>query len=196
MARLRTGRRISPRASEGREDTREEAEVVASPRLRLRSRPPGKATRLPHFAEAWHQVTDNSFILNIVVNGYKIQFTSIPVQTVYIPRTMSQSTIDICQGKVDEFLEKKIIKVVSPSHDQFVSYIFPVPKKTLGEYRIIVDLHELNSYIRKVKFRMDRLTDIMQLIRPGDWFVSIDLRREGPEVFEQKSRKSLFTYSE
>ena len=120
-------------------------------------------------------MTDNSFILNIVVNGYKIQFTSIPVQTVYIPRTMSQSTIDICQGKVDEFLEKKIIKVVSPSHDQFVSYIFPVPKKTLGEYRIIVDLHDLNSYIRKVKFRMDRLTDIMQLIRPGDWFVSIDL---------------------
>ena len=88
---------------------------------------------------------------------------------------MSKKNIDICKVKVAEFLDVKIIKVVSPNHDQFVSHIFPVPKKTLGEYRIIFDLTELNTFVCKVKFVMDSLSDIMNLIRPGDWFVSVDL---------------------
>ena len=120
-------------------------------------------------------MTNNSFILNIIVNGYNIQFISIPVQSVYTPRNMSNSNTSICQGKVGEFLDVRIIKVVTPTLDQFVSHIFPVPKKTLGEYRIIFDLTELNTYVRKVSFRMDSLADIMKLIRPGDWFVSVDL---------------------
>ena len=63
---------------------------------------------------------------------------------------MSPNNIKICKSKVSEFLEFKIIKVVSPSDDQFVSFIFPVPKKTLGEYRIIFDLTELNLFVRKI----------------------------------------------
>ena len=112
---------ISPQAKRGRESSEEE-EDAASPRRPLRSSPPSKAARLPHFAEAWQQVTSNNFILNIVINGYKIQFTSIPVQSVYTPRNMSKANIDICQDKVSEFLTVKIIKVVTPSHDQFVSH--------------------------------------------------------------------------
>ena len=120
-------------------------------------------------------MTNNSFILNIVINGYHIQFTSHPIQSVFVARNMSRSNTDICQGKVTDFFKVRIIKVVTPSNDQFISHIFPVPKKTLGEYRIIFDLTDLNTYVRKVSFRMDSLADIMKLIRPGDWFVSVDL---------------------
>ena len=104
-----------------------------------------------------------------------IQFVTFPVQTKFFPRKMSRGTVNVCQAKVTEFLHKKIIKVVSPSHDQFVSHIFPVAKKTLGEYRIIFDLSDLNAFVRKISFRMDSISDIMNLIQPGDWFVSIDL---------------------
>ena len=54
-----------------------------SPRRPPASSPPGKAARLPHFSQAWQQVTSNSFILNIVVNGYNINFNSTPVQNNY-----------------------------------------------------------------------------------------------------------------
>ena len=64
---------------------------------------------------------------------------------------------------------------MSPSPGQYISHIFPVPKKTPGEYRIIFDLSELNDFVRKLRFKMDSLSDIMDLIRPGDYFVSIDL---------------------
>merc|ERR1711888_95571 len=88
---------------------------------------------------------------------------------------MSKKNTKICRFKVKEFFEFKIIKIVTPSHDQFLSHIFPVPKKLLGEYRIIFDLTELNQFVRKIKFKMDKIQDIMLLIQPGDFFVSIDL---------------------
>ena len=88
---------------------------------------------------------------------------------------MSIKNIKICEIKVNEFLSNKIIKKVSPNHDQFLSHIFPVPKKTLDEFRVILDLTDLNKFIRKIKFRMDRIPDIMNIIKPGDYLVSIDL---------------------
>ena len=141
----------------------------------ITSKPPKKAARLPHFSQAWQQVTNNSLILNIVCNGYKIQFITEPHQTKFVPRYMSKKSTKICQKKVKEFLKFKIVKVVTPNHDQFVSHIFPVPKKTLDEYRIIFDLTDLNHFVRKIKFKMDKIPNIMTLIQPGDFFVSIDL---------------------
>ena len=141
----------------------------------IRSNPPKKAARLPHFSQAWQQVTTNSLILNIVSNGYKIQFITEPCQTEFIPRHMSKKNTKICQKKVKDFLKFKIVKVVTPNHDQFLSHIFPVPKKSLGEFRIIFDLTDLNKFVRKIKFKMDKIPNIMSLIQPGDFFVSIDL---------------------
>ena len=120
-------------------------------------------------------MTSNSLILNIVSNGYKIQFNSSPVQYSFVDRFMSKKTTSICKIKVSEFVHFKIIKVVAPSRDQFLSYIFPVPKKSGLDHRIIFDLTELNVFIRKVHFKMDSIKDIMDLIKPGDYFISIDL---------------------
>ena len=88
---------------------------------------------------------------------------------------MSIKNTNICKQKVKEFLKFKIIKRVNPSHGQFLSHIFPVPKKSPGEYRIIFDLTELNHYVRKLHFKMGSISDIMSIIQPGDFFVSIDL---------------------
>ena len=140
--------------------------VVALPSRPHRSSPPSKAARLPHFYQAWQQVTQNSFILNIVLNGYMIQFISTPIQYKYVARNMSPKNIKVCGNKVAEFLEYKIIKVVTPNHDQFISHIFPVPKKSLKDYRIIFDLSELNEFVRKVHFKMDSIMDIFIMIKP------------------------------
>ena len=112
-----------------------------------------------------------------MINGYKIQFQSEPVQENYKTRTMSSKNEKICKIKVKKFLEYKVIKIISPNHDQikFISHIFPVPKKLPGEYRIIFDLTELNHFVRKEHFKMDSISDIMEMIKPGDYFTSIDL---------------------
>jgi len=88
---------------------------------------------------------------------------------------MSNKNTVICKQKVKEFLKFKIIKIVSPNHEQFISHIFPVPKKSPGDFRIIFDLTELNHCVRKLRFKMDSIPDIMNMIQPGDFFVSLDL---------------------
>ena len=135
----------------------------------------GKAARLPHFYSAWCKVTSNKFILRIVRDGYKLQFSSPPVQNSYAPRNFSSSSLPITEAKVKELLFEGALLIVSPSEDQFLSHIFPVPKRTPGEFRIIFDCSELNLFIRKLTFRMDSYVSIMSLISRGDFFISIDL---------------------
>ena len=72
-------------------------------------------------------------------------------------------------------LREGALIIVKPSRSQFLSHIFPVPKRTLGEFRIIFDLSDLNMFIRKTTFRMTSYFSIMSLISRGDFFISIDL---------------------
>ena len=145
------------------------------PTATVQNKPPLKAARLPFFSQAWHQVTSNALILKIVCNGYKIQFVSKPYQEKFTPRSMSNKNTIICKQKIKDFLQFKIIKIVSPSQEQFISHIFPVSKKSPGDFRIIFDLSDLNLHVRKIHFKMDSIPDIMIMIQPGDFFVSIDL---------------------
>ena len=184
----RVATRTSTRARKGtvvmRESTSPEVEEVAEkqeersvgrPRLPLKSNVPVKGARCQYFSHAWSQVTDSPFILNIIIHGYKIKFISLPIQTNYSPRSLSLSTSKILKVKVKEYLQYRIIKVVTPSQGQYISHIFPVIKKSLTDHRIIFDLTELNLLVRYVRFEMDSISDIMALISPGDWFVSLDL---------------------
>ena len=51
---------------------REVREVVPRrPRRATKSNPPSKAARLPHFAQAWHQVTDNNLFLILFIMDIK-----------------------------------------------------------------------------------------------------------------------------
>ena len=90
---------------------------------------------------------------------------------------MTSETIKICSYKVKKFLANGAIIVVQPSCDKidFLSNIFPVPKKSFQDHRIIIDLSELNEFVRKISFKMDSLDSIISMIRPGDFFVSIDI---------------------
>lgn len=47
--------------------------------------------------------------------------------------------------------------------------VFSGPKERQG-----VELCALNKYMRK--FRMLKHTALIQFVRPGDWFISIDLK--------------------
>ena len=65
--------------------------------------------------------------------------------------------------------------VVDIRPDQYVSRIFEVPKKT-GDYRLILDLSDLNCFLKKVHFKMEGLPSIASLICLCDFLASLDLQ--------------------
>ncbi|KAL0147865.1 hypothetical protein M9458_056824 [Cirrhinus mrigala] len=74
-------------------------------------------------------------------------------------------------------LEKGAIEVVHPAQSEsgFYSRYFLVPKKD-GGLRPILDLRHLNRALMKRPFKMLTLKQILSHVRPGDWFLSLDLK--------------------
>ena len=59
-------------------------------------------------------------------------------------------------------------------HAGFYSTFFLVPKKN-GKLRPVINLRPLNRYLRKTHFKMDTMTKVLNLVKPKDWAISLDL---------------------
>ena len=61
------------------------------------------------------------------------------------------------------------------TENQFLSNIFTVPKKD-GTRRLLIDLRQLNQFVKKVPFKMEDLTQIPSVLQKGDFLCKIDLQ--------------------
>ena len=112
----------------------------------------------------------------MVQYGYKLQFDpDPPPPRPFIHTSYSPSSSSIIRSLLVEYQDKGAILVVDVRPDQYVSRIFEVPKKT-GDYRLILDLSDLNCFLKKVRFNMDGLPAIASLIGFLDFMASIDLQ--------------------
>lgn len=77
--------------------------------------------------------------------------------------------------EINKSLLSGAISKIDFNDSDLVSRIFLVPKSN-GGHRMIIDLSNLNKFIKKSSFRMEDLSAIKLLILPNDYFVSIDMR--------------------
>ena len=119
-------------------------------------------------------MTKNKWILRVVEEGYKLQFyPDPPPPRPYVHTSYSLSSSTIIRLLLSDYLNNSAIMVVDVRPDQFVSRIFEVPKKS-GGHRLILDLSDLNHYIKKVHFKMEGLETISSLICKNDFLASLD----------------------
>ena len=140
------------------------------------SSPSPGAGRLPLFINKWKEVTTNSFVLSVVEFGLKIQFFSDPPILILSSGNFSPLRSSVVSKEVSILAKKTAIAKTVSNPDQFVSPIFDVAKKNSEDRRVILNLKILNSYILKTSFKLEGYEVIKNMIRPGDYFVSIDLR--------------------
>ena len=133
--------------------------------------------RLSKFAYAWNVFTKDPWVLSTVMLGYEIDFVSSPVQHSMPPDCiMSREMHLICDSEVKALLDKGAIKEVSVNTtDGFISSMFAIHKKT-GGWRPIINLKNLNSFIRYKHFKMEGIDCVKYLLQKGDWMVKIDLQ--------------------
>ena len=79
--------------------------------------------------------------------------------------------------EISELLEKRAIEYVPGSAQLRGSYsiYFLIPKKD-GSLRPILDLRNLNQFLKIFHFRMLRTVDVLQAVTEKDWFTSINLK--------------------
>ena len=91
------------------------------------------------------------------------------------PIQFNQSESKVVENEVQNLLAKGVIEKCEPSSNQYVSNIFVREKKD-GRFRVILNLKNLNQSVEYQKFKMETLESIVNLIRPGCFMASLDLK--------------------
>ena len=135
--------------------------------------------RLQHFIQFWEKtLLAPPHIVNIL-HGYQIPLNGHPplsIPNINKRTPMSLEKQMVIDTEVAALLAKGAIREVKTLSPSYVSNIFLVPKKD-GGMRPIINLKPLNrQFISAPHFRMDTVKDVSNLLRPGDFCASIDLK--------------------
>jgi hypothetical protein len=75
-----------------------------------------------------------------------------------------------------EEVEEGIVAEIPQEEAKWFNPTFLVPKKKKGEFRKILDCRELNEELEDIHFKMEGPEVVCELLRPGDWATSIDIK--------------------
>jgi hypothetical protein len=135
--------------------------------------------RLAAFAKEWKGITKDKFILNIIKNGYAIEFSSTPPVSNFQP-TLTLPHPEINQEtmltEIRKLVEKGAVEEV-PTQQRgkgFYSNLFLVTKKS-GGFRPVLNLKKLNQHVTDRPFRMETFRSVLRTVRPHEWVASLDL---------------------
>ncbi|KAI2646369.1 Transposon Ty3-G Gag-Pol polyprotein [Labeo rohita] len=128
---------------------------------------------------AWKLLPNvSAWVLHTVERGYRIQFGAPPPPFNGVsPTLVGPEQGLVMEQEVATLLRKEAIEVVPPHEREsgFYSRYFIVPKKD-GGLRPILDLRLLNLSVKRLKFKMLTIKQVVSQIRSEDWFVTIDLK--------------------
>ena len=143
--------------------------------------------------ETWADTTTDSFVLDIVKHGITLEFCSQAFCTNYTPRCSSTAEgAKAVNTEIKLLLLKHVISPAELKADSFVSSIFTTMKPD-GSHQTILNLKNLNESITYVHFKMESLKHVRQLIKPGVWMGSIDLRDAYYSVCKNPPFQQYFT---
>ncbi|XP_041423435.1 uncharacterized protein LOC108717852 [Xenopus laevis] len=144
--------------------------------------PPGSQKhiggQLLRFWEAWLRHSSDSWVKDIVTDGYHMHFASLPHRRFFMSKVPSTpSRAQAFQECVRSLWNLWVIEPV-PSQTRFYDYysnLFIVPKKD-NTFRPVLDLKELNLLIRFVQLKMETLCSVIWGMEPGQLLVSLGIK--------------------
>ena len=135
------------------------------------------AGNIRHKFDQWCKITSDKNILDIVSEGYSIEFIDgiapvqyvAPFQPVYSRH--ENMAIDI---EISKLLSARVLEKAQFHNRQFVSTIFTRPKLD-GSVRLILNLKHLNKFVEYHHFKMDTFSTALPLINHESYLASVDL---------------------
>ena len=134
--------------------------------------------RLSLFHGEWAKITHDSWVLDVIREGYRLEFTerppvSVPYRPTPLPEDPALQTL--LREEIGSLLAKEAIaRLPKRPANAVTSSFFLAPKKG-GKWRPILNLRPLNRFIRPPHFKMETLRSILPHLHRGMWATSIDL---------------------
>ena len=124
----------------------------------------------------WALITKDHRTLQVIGQGVRLDFTSIPPQdrvTVFQSGLSTTQTATITT-EIESLLRLKVIAPSRQSSCLWISPIFTTTNKD-GTSRLILNLKKLNLLITHIPFKMESIKDVIHIIKQGVWMASVDL---------------------
>ena len=131
---------------------------------------PFEAGRLKDYIENWRKITSDPVILDIVQHCH-IEFSPgcDPERSFCFRQNFAANESEIIDNEIQKLLELKVLEEVEHTEGEYLSPIFIVPKKD-GEYRMILNLKELNENIVYHHFKMETFESALKLVKKNCFF--------------------------
>ena len=137
--------------------------------------------KLRHYVSNWEMITNDSFCLNVVKNGYKPILKHKP-PLVRNPQPyeydLSEEHLNALDVEVNNFLSNDVIEPVHDLNSQgFYSCLFVRPRSndSPNRWRCIFDISELNKYLVAPRFKMESPNSIRKLLKLNYYCLKLDL---------------------
>ena len=130
---------------------------------------------IARYVREWEKVSGDPWVRE-TVKGVKIPLTQTPVQVREpFPFRLSEVEKNILREELKKLEVKGVIEKAQPEIGQFISNVFLRPKPN-GEFRLILDLTELNKFVVYEHFKMTSLQTALDMLRGQAWMGSVDLK--------------------
>ena len=131
--------------------------------------------KIKYYYNNWKNITNDTFILDIVNYGLKIDFKN-KRQLVNVPKIPHNAEEkSIINLEINKLLKKGVITKCQKEEDDFISTVFIREKKD-GTFRTILNLKYLNEFVEYKHFKMESLEDVFKIIKKDVWVASVDLK--------------------
>ena len=116
----------------------------------------------------------SDFIINTIVEGYRIPFFYLPDNFVIPNRSSAFKFKDFVSEAISELNERGFVKeVLNPP--KFINPLHVVQQSS-GKCRLILDLSYLNRFIWKQSVRFEDIRTVFDLFQSGYFFFTFDLK--------------------
>ncbi|CAG8659998.1 24406_t:CDS:2, partial [Cetraspora pellucida] len=132
---------------------------------------------LRYCAHSWLRLFSSSWVTSVISEGYMpIWLTPPPISIQHMSKRYFKPTefSSLC-SEIQSLLDKKVICHLDTNVPCFVSNLLLIPKKT-GDLRPVIDLRNLNRYVKYSHFKIETIEMVKNLLRRNDYMVTIDLQ--------------------
>ena len=133
---------------------------------------------MQQFVPTWEDISDDPEVLDWVEHCHLEFIDGVPPvqETDYKIIQFNDAESAIIDSEIAKLLNKGVIVESTHSQGKFVSSIFLRLKKNGVDYRMILNLKELNKFIVYRHFKMDSLKTVTDLMTQGCYMASVDIK--------------------
>ena len=138
------------------------------------------AGRLKNHAKFWMDIQANSFVRDIIENGYVIPFYNTPPRTppvnnvAFINNNSALSHSEFVSQAIDDLLKAGCIELCS--EQPYIVNPLSVSVQRSGKRRLILDLSYVNKFVWKQSVKYEDLRTALTFLKKGGFMFQFDLK--------------------